>query len=218
MTALVLELDSITKNFPQRELLRGVDLALKSGNSYVLTGDNGCGKTTLMRIIAGLEPANGGAMRFEGMEVDLDRYPEALRQRMTYVHQQPYLFHTSIAHNIAYGLKTRGVRRQQREKLIADAIAWAGVAHLRDVAPHKLSGGERQRVALARAKVLNSHLLLFDEPTANLDSEARRHAIDLIDELRGGDVTVLIACHDREIIDMPGMKRLRLAAGRVTAV
>jgi len=218
MTVLVLELKSITKNFPQRELLRGVDLALNSGNSYVLTGDNGCGKTTLMRIIAGLEPADGGAMRFEGMEVDLDRYPEALRQRMTYVHQQPYLFHTSIAHNIAYGLKTRGVRRQQREKLIADAIAWAGVAHLRDVAPHKLSGGERQRVALARAKVLNSHLLLFDEPTANLDSEARRHAIDLIDELRGGDVTVLIACHDREIIDMPGMKRLRLASGRVSAV
>ncbi|HEV8518404.1 MAG TPA: energy-coupling factor ABC transporter ATP-binding protein [Burkholderiales bacterium] len=218
MTVLVLELKSITKNFPQRELLRGVDLALNSGNSYVLTGDNGCGKTTLMRIIAGLEPADGGAMRFEGMEVDLDRYPEALRQRMTYVHQQPYLFHTSIAHNIAYGLKTRGVRRQQREKLIADAIAWAGVAHLRDVAPHKLSGGERQRVALARAKVLNSHLLLFDEPTANLDSEARRHAIDLIDELRGGDVTVLIACHDREIIDMPGMKRLRLASGRVAAV
>ena len=218
MTVLVLELKSITKNFPQRELLRGVDLALKSGNSYVLTGDNGCGKTTLMRIIAGLEPAGGGAMRFEGNEVDLDRYPEALRQRMTYVHQQPYLFHTSIAHNIAYGLNTRGVRRQQREKLIADAIAWAGVAHLRDVAPHKLSGGERQRVALARAKVLNSHLLLFDEPTANLDSDARRHAIDLIDELRGGDVTVLIACHDREIIDMPGMKRLRLAAGHVTSV
>ncbi len=218
MTALVLELKSITKNFPQRELLRGVDLALNSGNSYVLTGDNGCGKTTLMRIIAGLEPSGGGAMRFEGDEVDLDRYPEALRQRMTYVHQQPYLFDTSIAHNIAYGLKTRGMRRQQREKLVADAIAWAGVAHLRDVAPHKLSGGERQRVALARAKVLNSHLLLFDEPTANLDSEARRHAIDLIDELRSGDVTVLIACHDREIIDMPGMKRLHLAAGRVAAV
>lgn len=218
MTALVLELNSITKNFPQRELLRGVDLALNSGNSYVLTGDNGCGKTTLMRIIAGLEPASGGAMHFEGKEVDLDRYPEALRQRMTYVHQQPYLFHTSIAHNIAYGLKTRGVRKEPRERLVADAIAWAGVGHLRDVAPHKLSGGERQRVALARAKVLNSHLLLFDEPTANLDSEARRHAIDLIDELRGGDVTVLIACHDREIIDMPGMKRLHLAAGRVAAM
>ena len=84
--------------------------------------------------------------------------------------------------------------------------------------PHKLSGGERQRVALARAKVLNPHLLLFDEPTANLDSEARRHVIELIDELRSDDVTVLVACHDREIIDMPGMKRLQLASGRVAAM
>jgi tungstate transport system ATP-binding protein len=218
MTTFALELKSITKNFPQRELLRGVDLALKSGNSYVLTGDNGCGKTTLMRIIAGLEPANSGVMHFEGKEVDLDRYPEALRQRMTYVHQQPYLFHSSIDHNIAYGLKTRGVRKQQRERLTAEAIAWAGVGHLRDVLPHKLSGGERQRVALARAKVLNPHLLLFDEPTANLDSEARRHVIELIYELRSDDVTVLVACHDREIIDMPGMKRLQLASGRVAAM
>lgn len=218
MTIFVLELKSVTKNFPQRELLRGIDLALKSGNSYVLTGDNGCGKTTLMRIIAGLEPANGGAMHFEGNEVDLDRYPEALRQQMTYVHQQPYLFHTSIAHNIAYGLKTRGVRREQRERLTGEAIAWAGVGHLRDVLPHKLSGGERQRVALARAKVLNPRLLLFDEPTANLDSEARRHVIELIYELRSDDVTVLVACHDREIIEMPGMKRLQLAEGRVTAM
>ncbi|HEV2007855.1 MAG TPA: ABC transporter ATP-binding protein [Burkholderiales bacterium] len=218
MTTVVLELKSITKNFGQRELLRGVDLALKSGNSYVLTGDNGCGKTTLMRIIAGFERATGGAMHFEGKEVDLARYPEAVRKRMTYVHQQPYLFHSSIAHNIAYGLKTRGVRKQQRERLIAAAVAWAGVGHLRDVLLHKLSGGEKQRVALARVKVLNPRLLLFDEPTANLDSEARRHAIELIDELRSGDVTVLVACHDREIIDMPEMKRLQLAAGRIAAI
>jgi tungstate transport system ATP-binding protein len=137
---------------------------------------------------------------------------------MTYVHQQPYLFHTSIAHNIAYGLKLRGARPEQRERLVAEAIAWAGVAHLRDVAPHKLSGGERQRIALARAKVLDPHLLLFDEPTANLDSAARRHAIELIDELRGGDVTVLIACHDREIIEMAQMQRLHMASGCVTAM
>src|SRR5258706_11650941 len=100
MTALALELRSVTKNFPQRELLRGVDLALNSGNSYVLTGDNGCGKTTLMRIVAGLEPASGGAMRFEGNEVDLDRYPEALRKQMTYVHQHFFFFKQKTAYEI----------------------------------------------------------------------------------------------------------------------
>ncbi len=217
MSIVALELKSITKSFPQRELLRGVDLALQSSNSYVLTGDNGCGKTTLMRIVAGLEPASGGAMRFEGVAIDLRRYPETLRRMLVYVHQQPYLFHTSIAHNIAYGLKMRGVPKHQRELLVGEAIAWAGVGHLTDVLPHKLSGGEKQRVALARAKVLRPRLMLLDEPTANLDSDARRQTLALIETLRHEDVTVMIASHDREIIAMPHVERLHLEAGRVSA-
>ena len=217
MSDPVLELKSLTKSFPQRELLRGVDLALKAGGSYVLTGDNGCGKTTLLRIMAGLEAANGGTLRFEGAAIDLGHYPEALRRELVYVHQQPYLFHTSIAHNIAYGLKMRGVPQRRRELLVEEAIAWAGVRHLGSVLPHKLSGGEQQRVALARAKVLNPRLLLLDEPTANLDSDARRQTLTLIETLRHEDVTVMIASHDREIIAMPHVKRLHLEAGRVNA-
>ena len=217
MSDPVLELKSLTKSFPQRELLRGVDLALKAGGGYVLTGDNGCGKTTLLRIMAGLEAANGGTLRFEGAAIDLGHYPEALRRELVYVHQQPYLFHTSIAHNIAYGLKMRGVPQRRRELLVEEAIAWAGVGHLGSVLPHKLSGGEQQRVALARAKVLNPRLLLLDEPTANLDSDARRQTLALIEALRHEDVTVMIASHDREIIAMPHVKRLHLEAGRVNA-
>ena len=217
MSDPVLELKSLTKSFPQRELLRGVDLALKAGGGYVLTGDNGCGKTTLLRIMAGLEAANGGTLRFEGAAIDLGHYPEALRRELVYVHQQPYLFHTSIAHNIAYGLKMRGVPQRRRELLVEEAIAWAGVGHLGSVLPHKLSGGEQQRVARARAKVLNPKLLLLDEPTANLDSDARRQTLALIEALRHEDVTVMIASHDREIIAMPHVKRLHLEAGRVNA-
>jgi tungstate transport system ATP-binding protein len=218
MSDPALELKSLTKSFPQRELLRGVDLALVAGGSYVLTGDNGCGKTTLLRIVAGLEAANGGMLRFEGAAVDLGHYPEALRHKLVYVHQQPYLFQTSIAHNIAYGLKVRGVPKHRRELLVEEAIAWAGVGHLGSVLPHKLSGGEQQRVALARAKVLNPGLLLLDEPTANLDSDARRQTLALIEALRHEDVTVMIATHDREIIAMPHVKRLHLEAGRVDAL
>lgn len=215
MSDPALELMSLTKSFPQRELLRGVDLALVAGGSYVLTGENGCGKTTLMRIVAGLEAANGGVLRFEGAAVDLDHYPEALRHKLVYVHQQPYLFNTTIEHNIAYGLKMRGVPKRHRDLLVRGAIAWAGVSHLSRVQPHKLSGGEKQRVALARAKVLNPRLLLLDEPTANLDSDARRQTLALIETLRHEDVTVMIASHDREIIAMPHVKRLHLDAGRV---
>lgn len=218
MSGPALELKSLTKRFPQRELLRGVDFALVAGGSYVLTGDNGCGKTTLMRIVAGLEAANGGAMRFEGEAVDLGRYPETLRRKIVYVHQQPYLFHTSVAHNVAYGLRMREVPRQRREALVKEAIVWAGVGHLANVPPHKLSGGEKQRVALARAKVLQPRLLLLDEPTANLDSDARRQTLALIEMLRHEDVTVLIASHDRDISAMPHVRRLHLAAGHVNAI
>ncbi len=218
MSDPVLELKSLTKRFPQRELLRGVDLALVAGGGYVLMGDNGCGKTTLLRIVAGLEAANGGMLRFEGAAIELGHYPEALRHRLVYVHQQPYLFNTSIAHNIAYGLKMRGVSKRRRELLVEEAIAWAGVGHLGSVLPHKLSGGEKQRVALARAKVLNPRLLLLDEPTANLDSDARRQTLALIETLRHEEVTVMIASHDRDIIAMPHVKRLHLEAGRVNAL
>ena len=217
MSEHALELKSLTKRFPQRELLRGVDLALAAGGSYVLTGDNGSGKTTLLRIVAGLEAADGGTLRFAGATIDLDHYPEALRQRLVYVHQQPYLFHTNIVHNIAYGLKVRGVPNPRRKLLVDEAIAWAGVGHLGNVLPHKLSGGEKQRVALARAKVLNPRLLLLDEPTANLDSDARRQTLALIETLRHEDVTVMIATHDREIIGIPHAELLHLEEGRVSA-
>ncbi len=215
MSGPAIELESLVKSYPHRKVLRGVDLSLTAGTSYVLTGDNGCGKTTLMRIIAGLESADGGAMRIEGQPIDLHDYPEPLRRRLVYVHQQPYLFDSSIQHNIAYGLKARRVASADRARIVRDAIAWAGVGHLADVPPHKLSGGEKQRVALARAKVLDPHLLLLDEPTANLDTDARRQALGLIVKVHEEGVTVLIATHDREIVGMRGVQRLHLEAGHV---
>ena len=215
MSGPAIELESLVKSYPHREVLRGVDLSLTAGTSYALTGDNGCGKTTLMRIIAGLESADGGAMRIEGQPIDLDDYPEPLRRRLVYVHQQPYLFDTSIAHNIAYGLKARKVASADRARLVREAIAWAGVGRLADVPPRKLSGGEKQRVALARAKVLDPHLLLLDEPTANLDTDARRQALELIAKVHEEGVTVLIATHDREIVGMRGVQQLHLEAGHV---
>ena len=215
MSAAAIELEALVKTYPHREVLRGIDIALATANSYVLTGDNGCGKTTLMRIIAGLESADSGVMHIEGQPIDLRDYPEPVRRRLVYVHQHPYLFNTSIAHNIAYGLKARGMESDRRARLVREAIAWAGVGHLTDVPPHKLSGGEKQRVALARAKVLDPHLLLLDEPTANLDTEARRQALELIAKVHEEGVTVLIATHDREIVYMRGVQELHLEAGRI---
>jgi tungstate transport system ATP-binding protein len=89
------------------------------------------------------------------------------------------------------------------------------VAHARDTAPGKLSGGEKQRVALARAKVLRPKLLLLDEPTANLDGPAREQVIALIPTLLEAGTTVVMACHDRDLIGLPGVRRLKLRDGRI---
>lgn len=215
--ANLLEIEGLRKRHGERSILDVASLRLQAGESYVLTGDNGSGKTTLLRILAGLEPAEIARCTFDGRTLDLDRYPAWLRQQVVYVHQHPYLFDTSIAHNIAYGLNARGMPTSEVRARVAQAMAWAGVEHLAKLRPKRLSGGEKQRVAIARVKVLNPRLYLFDEPTANLDQDGRNIVVELIRNLRQEDNTVVAACHDQQIIALPNMQRLTLSEGRVLA-
>jgi tungstate transport system ATP-binding protein len=211
----LLHAEGLERRFDGRRVLDGLGLSLERGQCCMLSGDNGSGKTTLLRIIAGLEPANAGTLRFEGDATELPRYPDDWRLRVVYVHQHPYLFHTSVAANIGYGLKARGLARDIRRQKVEEAIDWAGVREVISVPPQKLSGGEKQRVAMARAKVLAPQLLLLDEPTANLDADGRQRIMDLLASLYAEGVSVLIACHDRELIELPGVRRLHLEQGRL---
>lgn len=217
MSNSLLLLEGIRKSFGARRILDIARVELAAGESYVLTGENGSGKTTLLRVLAGLEDAAVGACRYEGRPFDLHTYPKWLRRDVVYVHQHPYLFRGSIADNISYGLKARGMAATTWQPLVRDAIAWAGVGNLLDVPPQSLSGGEKQRVALARARVLHPRLFLLDEPTANLDAEARQQTMELIRDLCDANSTVVLACHDREIIELPHMQRLHMENGRIDA-
>jgi tungstate transport system ATP-binding protein len=214
MSALV-SIARVAKSFAGKRLLDVADVALGRGELIVLSGDNGSGKSTLLKIIAGLEKADALALRCEGLEGSEAAYPRALRRLIVYVHQHPYLFHTSIADNIRYGLRLRRVERAAREARVEEAIAWAGVGHLRGVPPARLSGGEKQRVALARAQVLDPRVLLVDEPTANLDAQARAQVIELLHRTATGDNCVVVACHDKELLELPGARRWHLEGGRI---
>ena len=211
----LLAVAALAKSFAERRLLAIESLSLSAGERYVLTGENGSGKSTLLRILAGIEAPNRGDGCYAGRRFDWRPYPDWLRREVIYVHQQPYLFHTSVSENIAYGLRARGVDTGERERLVAAAIAWARLQHLLLTPPQKLSGGERQRVALARAWVLAPKVLLLDEPTANLDSESRRQTIDLLHGFCGARTTAVIACHDRDVIALPNMRRLHLLDGGI---
>ena len=215
MSQVLLEADAIARRLGGRRVLDGIGLRLDRGQGYVLSGDNGRGKSTLLSILSGLDTADAGVLRFQGEQTLLPRYPDAWRLRVVYVHQHPYLFHTSVAGNIAYGLKARGEPRERRLWQVERAMDWAGVREVAAVPPQKLSGGEKQRVAMARAKVLAPQLLLLDEPTANLDADGRRRIIALLASLCAEGVSVLIACHDRELIELPGVQRFHLENGKL---
>jgi tungstate transport system ATP-binding protein len=218
MSKRLLTVERLIKSFAGRQLLDVSDLTLDAGALYVLSGDNGSGKTTLLRTLVGLEPADDLRFAFENETFSGHPYPAKLRLRMIYVHQHPYVFNTSIAENIAYGLKVRNLDARARQSAVREAIDWAGIGHLDHVPPRQLSGGEKQRLALARAKVLNPRVLLVDEPTANLDAAARSQVLDLLHKVISENNCVVVACHDREIIELPGVKRLHLEAGRLVAV
>ena len=201
MSAPVVEIRGLRKSFGERRLFEIERLAIEEGRTYVLTGPNGSGKTTLLRIVAGLEHADSGEVHQRG--------------RPVYVHQHPYLFHTSLKHNFEYGLRCHGVSAEERRRLVEEAFAWSGLSSRSGTPPANLSGGERQRAALARARALNPDLLLLDEPTSNLDKEGRAQTIALLAQLRDERRTVVVACHDQEVIALPGVERLRLDEGRI---
>src|SRR6267154_6449893 len=208
-------IERIQMQFGSRTVLDVAGLVLQTGQSYALTGDNGAGKTTLLRVMAGLEPAQIARALYRGQPLDLQAYPQWLRRDVIYVHQHPYLFRSSVKDNIGYGLKARGAPRRERERLVQEAVQWARVEHLLASPAQKLSAGEKQRVALARARVLKPRLFLLDEPTANLDAEARQQTVDLIRDLCDANGTALIACHDQAIMQLPGVRRLHLQAGQI---
>jgi tungstate transport system ATP-binding protein len=214
MTTL-LTVRGLVKRHGERLLFDIDELILDTASAYVLTGANGVGKSTLLRILAGLDTAQAASAVFDGKPVSLHPYPQALRRAIVYVHQHPIMFSTSVAQNIAYGLSARGEPKARVAQLVEEAMVWAGVSYLRDTDPARLSGGEKQRVALARARVLQPRLLLLDEPTANLDGAAREQVIALIPTLMQQGTTVVMACHDRDLIGLPGVRRLKLRDGKL---
>ena len=214
MSALF-SIQGLGKRFGERVLFEDARIEFVAGSGYVLTGPNGSGKTTLLRMAAGLEPAAQGTLHFRAESSAIAHYPEAWRHEIVYVHQQPYLFHTSIEKNLEYGLARRNMPAAERSARTRDALAWAGLSDRREVPPHKLSGGEKQRAALARARVLNPTLLLLDEPTANLDGEARKQVLELVTSLCIENHTVVVASHDPEIIRLAILNRLRVTNRRL---
>ncbi|HSH08383.1 MAG TPA: ABC transporter ATP-binding protein [Burkholderiales bacterium] len=180
----MLELTQISKRFGSRVVLRAVSLRVDAGEYVAVVGESGIGKSTLLNIIAGLEPADAGTVRVDGIEMsalDDDAATRLRRERFGFVFQAFHVLpHLTVLQNVGLPLLLRGFGQAEMERRARTLIAAVGLAGREASAPRELSGGELQRVAIARALVGDPKLVLADEPTGNLDPENARHVLDLL--------------------------------------
>ncbi len=187
----------LSKGYADAEVLRGVDLEVPAGSLTAVLGLSGCGKTTLLRVIAGFERAQRGEVSLAGRVLDDGRTCVPPEQRSVgYVPQEGSLFpHLSVQENVGFGLS----RAERRGEAVADLLEMVGIAALARRLPHELSGGEQQRVALARALARRPQALLLDEPFSSLDASLRSRVREEVHELlREQGVTTVLVTHDQE--------------------
>ena len=171
-----------------RAILDGLDLELSGEGISVVLGPNGTGKTLLLRLLAGLLPADGGSIRWGGAA-----QPDG---RLAMVFQQPMLLRLSVFTNVEFALRPQALTAAERRARTAEVLERVGLAHRHKDGARLLSGGERQRLALARAWAVRPRLLLLDEPTASLDPSATEQVERIIREIRTEGAKVLMTTHN----------------------
>jgi iron(III) transport system ATP-binding protein len=197
--APVLEIAGIAKSFGGRRVLHDVDLELMPGTMTAIVGASGCGKTTLLRIVAGFETPDAGTVSIAGRRVSGSSRPVAAHRRdIGYVAQDGALFpHLTVGQNIAYGLSGDAAKTRTRVAELLETVSLDESYSGRR--PHELSGGQQQRIALARALARRPVLMLLDEPFSALDTGLRASTRKAVAELlTEAHVTTLLVTHDQE--------------------
>lgn len=217
MSATRVIIEQIVAGYSGAGVLREVSLAAEPGELVALLGPSGCGKTTLLRVVAGLHPPDSGEVRFGDSVVT--NLP-AERRGAVMVFQRPLLFpHLTVAGNVAFGLKVRGVPRATIDRRVAEALSMVRLDGFERRRPHELSGGQEQRVSLARALVTEPRVLLLDEPFSALDESLRTEMRTLLRDLqRRLEITTLFVTHDQREAAILADRVALLLDGRIVRV
>ncbi len=196
-TRAALRLQGIRKSYGPVVAVDGVDLEVEEGEFFTLLGPSGSGKTTLLRLIAGFERADAGHIELGGR--DVTGVPPNLRETNTVFQDYALFPHMTVAENIGYGLRVKGVSRGPRQERVERALKMVRLEGLGNRKPNQLSGGQRQRVALARAVVNEPEVMLLDEPLGALDLKLRQEMqLELKRIQQEVGITFIYVTHDQE--------------------
>jgi spermidine/putrescine transport system ATP-binding protein len=191
------KLASISKRYGDVQAVRSLDLEIGRGEFFTLLGPSGCGKTTTLRVIAGFEEPNEGSVLIDG--ADMEGIPPFKRPTNTVFQSYALFPHLSVEDNVAFGLKRKGVARDEIRPRVREELERVGLAAEATRRPNQLSGGQQQRVALARALVNRPSVLLLDEPLGALDLKLRKRLqVELKDIQRDVGITFVYVTHDQE--------------------
>ncbi|HET9449133.1 MAG TPA: polyamine ABC transporter ATP-binding protein [Steroidobacteraceae bacterium] len=212
-----ISIDSVTKKFGDFVAVNDVSLKVYRGELFCLLGGSGCGKTTLLRMLAGFEEPTVGRISIDG--VDMAGIPPY--ERPTNMMFQSYaLFpHMTVEQNVAFGLKQDGVPQREIATRVADMLNLVKLTQFAKRKPHQLSGGQRQRVALARSLVKRPKVLLLDEPLGALDKKLREHTqFELVNLQEQLGVTFIVVTHDQEEAMTLATRIGIMEAGRIVQI
>jgi len=194
MKNLLYEINELNFSYGNHEVLPCINVTLKPNRIYCFAGHNGCGKTTLLKLLSGLLESDVGSIIFEGRAVEK---PSDLLQKTVYVHQSPFMLHGTVYDNVAYALKLKKMPKPQIKEQVEKVLEIVGLEEFAYRRSSRLSGGEVQRVAIARALAIEPDVLILDEPTGGVDADS----IDKLEKLlhkitRDFNTSVIMSSHD----------------------
>ncbi len=194
----IIETTDLGQRLSEQDVLRNINFRIDRGEVLALIGPTGSGKTTLLRLLDLIDSPSQGRVYFNGTDVtESTRQRLEARRRMAFVLQKPVVFNASVYDNVAYGLRWRGMSRDDIRNRIDEVLELVGLTDFRKRNARMLSGGEVQRVAIARAIAIKPEVLLLDEPTANLDPVSTAKIEELIsDIIQRFRTTIVMATHD----------------------
>lgn len=206
----IINLSHISYNYEEVSALNDISLEIYAGELIFFTGPNGCGKSTLFKLLNGLIFPTKGEYYFDNKKIDKNTlqdniFAKNFHKRIGYIFQNPdvQLFNATVYNEIAFGPRQMNLNEEIIHQRVNELLIYLNIQHLQDRPPYHLSGGEQKKVALAAILALNPDVLMIDEPLNGLDNKARQWFKDFLIDFIKANKTILISTHEQELLSLP---------------